>query len=70
MKRAMKRKAMMAGLALGGIPLITTATCDPYYGYFDFFRDDDAGYYDPYYYGGGYYYEEYVVYDDCFFGCW
>jgi hypothetical protein len=55
---------MMAGLAVlaGGLCWITTATCDPVSGAFDFFRDDD--YYDDYYYE-----DVYVVdyYDDCYF---
>jgi len=66
MKRMAKRLGRLVTLALGGIPLITTATCDPYTGTLDFYRDDDSyhGWFD------GFYYEEYVVYDDCFIICW
>ena len=54
---------MLAVLAIGGIPLITTATCDPVSGAFDFLRDDDFDdgcCYDDYYY-------DYYYYDDCYF---
>lgn len=49
-------------MAIGAMPWIATATCDPVTGGLDFYRDDD--YYD------GYYYEDVYVYDDCgFFLC-
>lgn len=73
----MRRKIKLALFALlcGGAPLVTFANCDPYTGYFDFFRDDDAdyyydggGYYDDYYYDE-YYYEE-VYYEECWWDCW
>ena len=67
MKRKTKRLGRLIALALGGIPLITTATCDPYTGTFDLYRDDDFHHHSFF---DGYYYEEYVVYDDCFFSCW
>jgi len=47
--------------ALGGISLITSATCDPVTGVFDFYRDDDA----DFFFDG--YYDDYYVYEDCFF---
>jgi len=47
--------------ALGGISLITSATCDPVTGVFDFYRDDDA----DFLFDG--YYDDYYVYEDCFF---
>lgn len=53
-------------VALGVMPLVTSATCDPVSGAFDFFRDDD-------YYDDGYYEDVYVVdgyYDDCYFFCY
>ena len=60
-------KKWLVALACAGIPLVTTATCDPRTGGLDFFRDDD-GYDDGYYYDGGYYVD---YYDDCFFfDCW
>jgi hypothetical protein len=54
------------GLAVGAIPLVTTATCDPVTGAFDFFRDDD---FDDCCYDD-YYYEDVYYYDDCYFDCW
>ncbi len=61
-----KLKAWLIALACGGVPLVTSATCDPYAGVLDIYRDDD-GYS---YYDDGYYYEEvyYVDYyeEDCF----
>ena len=58
-------KIWLVGLACGGIPLVTAASCDPLTGAANFFRDDDNGYYydDGYYYNDGYY-------DDCYFDCW
>ena len=71
-----KATALAIGLAFAGIPLITTATCNPASGTFDFFRDDDdygvwdvfvddGWYYEDYYYDD-YYYDDYH-YDDCWF---
>lgn len=71
-----KMKALLIALAIGGMPLVTTATCDPRTGALDFFRDDDDyglydvvyyddWYYDDYYYDP-YYYDDYY-YDDCLF---
>ena len=45
-----KLKTWLIVLACGGSPLITSATCDPYSGVLDFYRDDDAYYYDDWYY--------------------
>ncbi len=63
----------LLALAMGGIPLVTTATCDPRSGRFDFYRNDDDHYYDddiiyiddPFYYDDPYYYEECLL-----FVCW
>ncbi len=61
-----KTKRLFVALAFAGIPLITTVSCDPYRGTFDFFRDDD--YHDGGFFGGlfydDYYYDDYY-YDDC-----
>lgn len=60
-----KTRSILAALAIGGIPLATSATCDPVAGSLDIFRYDD--YYD------GYVYEDvYVVedYGDCYFFCY
>jgi hypothetical protein len=65
----MKRGKLIKALAVvagAGAPLITSVTCDPYYG-FDFYRDDDYGdYYDDYYYDD--YYADFY-YEDCFWWC-
>lgn len=56
-------KRWLVGLACAGVPLVTSATCNPRTGVLDFFRDD----------GGYYYTDAYYVdyYDDCFFfDCW
>ncbi len=58
-----RAKLALVALACGGVPLITTATCDPYSGVLDFYRDDDAFYYDGYY-TDVYYYDNY---DGCDF---
>ena len=62
-KRKIKRTA--AAFALAGIPLVTSAVCDPATGYFELYRDDDADYccddFDDDYYDDYDYY-----YDDCF----
>lgn len=63
----MKAKRLATSLVLlacGAAPLVTTATCNPYYGTFDFFRDDDGLFYDD-----GWVVDEVVYvdgYDDCF----
>ena len=55
-------------MAVGGIPLVTSATCDPRTGVLDLFRADNRGYYDGFY-TDVYYVDPY--YDDCFFfDCW
>lgn len=60
-----RRFAWVLAVLAGAMPLVTTATCDPVTGAFDFFRDDDFGdYYDDYYYDD-YYYEDY--YYDCYY---
>ena len=66
--RVNKFKAAVVGLACGVAPLITTATCDPYTGAFDLYRDDDFRY-------GGFFFDEFIVYDehyvdDCSWWCW
>jgi hypothetical protein len=61
-------KRWLAAMAVGGIPLVTSATCDPQTGALDFFRADNGSFYD-----GGYtdvYYAD-PYYSDCyFFDCW
>lgn len=61
-----KRLLMALAVAVAGIPLITTATCDPYYGVFDFYRDDDYGR------DGGVL--DWLIgdlfYDDCYYDCY
>ena len=60
-----KLKTWLIAVACGGCPLITSATCDPYTGVLDFYRDDDAHYYDDGYYYDDYYYDGYYE-EDCF----
>lgn len=64
----MIRKAIstLCLVALGVMPLVTAATCDPVTGAWDFFRDDDYG---DYYYDD-YYYDDYYYYDDCYYDCY
>ena len=57
-----KARAIVIGLAFAGIPLVTTATCDPRTGTFNLFRDDD-----DYYYDDGFFYDEIVYFDDYYF---
>jgi hypothetical protein len=66
-------KRFLVGLACAAIPLVTTASCDPAFGAFSFFRDDDDrggfldvfvdDYYDPCYYDDCYY-DEVIVYEE------
>jgi len=68
--RARKAKLSLIGLALGCIPLVTIATCDPRTGVLDFYRNDDHrhGIFDMFF-DDGYYYDHYSYedyYDDCF----
>ena len=76
MRSVRTRKLVVAlAIAVAGAPLITTATCGPYRGTFDFFRDDDyrdRGFLDWFvediFYYGDYYYDYYYdpyYYDDC-----
>lgn len=60
-----KWKRRLVLLACGAIPLVTTASCDPLSGTFDFYRDDHTGFFfdDP-----GF--DEVLVvdeFDDCFY---
>ena len=54
-------KVFLVAASCGGIPFVTAASCDSYYGAFDFFRNDDSGdYYDDgYYYDDPYYFDPY-----------
>lgn len=62
-----KLSRLFLGLAIASTPLVTAATCDPYTGYFDFYRDDD---YDDDHDGGFFdawgWDDDYYEYDDCF----
>ncbi len=75
MRNAKKVKAMLIGLAVAAIPLVTTATCSPGSGRFDFYRndhhhdsfldvivDDGCWFYEDCY-DDYYYYEEIIIYD-------
>lgn len=64
-------KKGLALLAVGAIPLVTQANCDPYGGYF--FRDDDSDsfvdvYYDDPCYWDGCYYEDVYYVEDVYYG--
>lgn len=64
--RPSRTKMLLVALACGGAPLLTTATCDPYTGFLDIYRNDDTYFYDGYYADA--YYVDY--YDGCdFFYC-
>ena len=72
-RRIKKATLVLVAMAAAGVPLITTASCDPYrgtlsifgndnyydrdYGFFDFFVDDGYRYNDGYYQS------------DCWFDC-
>ena len=63
-----KVKRLIAVVALAGIPLVTTASCDPYTGRLEIYRDDDHhhrdwGFFDIFV-SDDYYY------DDCYYGCY
>lgn len=64
MIRSKRARAIMLGVACAAAPLVTTATCDPYRGTFNLFRDDD--YEDGFFVEEVVYYDDYY-YDDCFF---
>ena len=56
-----KAKRLLMAVAFAAIPLITTASCDPYYGSLSIYRDDD-------YYDRGWFD---VLIDDWFYDdCW
>lgn len=57
-RRSFKTWAIV--LLCGGMPLITSVTCDSYAGVVDFYRDDDAHFFfdDVFYVEDVYYYEE------------
>jgi hypothetical protein len=69
MARRFKRTMVLAAAAaFAGIPLVTTATCDPYTRTFTFYRDDDYegddwGFFDLFIYDDYYY-------PDCSYGCY
>ena len=66
-----RAKALLIGLAFGGIPLVTFGTCNPATGTFDFYRDDDHHHdvwdviVDDGYYYDVFCYDDYYD-DDCF----
>ena len=63
----MKRvKVAVMSMAMGGMPLVTVGSCDPYLRSLSFFRGDDTYYYDPFYTADAYYYDDYY-YDDGYY---
>ena len=75
MMRWAKAKWGFLALALAGVPLITTVSCDPYTGAVNLYRDDDFDDYgffdvfieDEYYYDDWWYYDD-CCYDDYYYG--
>ncbi len=66
LKRA---KVLLIGLAVAGIPLAMTASCDPVSRTLDVFRyddDHDHGILDIFFDDDDYYHDEYY-YDDCYY---
>ena len=61
-----KLSRLLLGLAIASTPLVTAATCDPYTGYFDFYRDDDSYDHDDGFFDGWGWDDDYYEYDDCF----
>ena len=76
-----KIRALIIAFAFAGIPLVTTGTCNPRTGTFDFYRNTDDGewyeegvyiddgwyYEDPYIFDDPYYYDDPYYHGDCFF---
>ncbi len=76
MRAVKKATVLLLGLAMGAVPLITTASCSPGRGSLDFYRDDhhhDYGVLDvligDVYYDDCYYYDCYddYYYDDYYY---
>ena len=66
MTRSKIRRLFVAlAVAAAGIPLVTSATCDPYYGTLDIYRDDDhdRGILD-------WFVDDVYYYDDCYYDCY
>ena len=63
-----KAKRLVVSLACAGIPLITTASCDPYRGTLDIYRNDD---YEDYGYldviVDDWFYDDCYFWDDCYY---
>lgn len=63
-----KAKRLLMAVAFAGIPLITTASCDPYYGSLSIYRNDD--YHDRDWYdfltGDWLYDDDCWFWDDCY----
>ena len=63
-----KAKRLLVGLAFAGIPLITTASCDPYRGTLAIYRNDD--YYDRGFFDviiDDWFYDDCYFWDDCYY---
>ena len=67
-----KAKSLILAVAFAGIPLITTASCDPYRGSLDIYRDDD--YHDSWFdvivddwFYDDRYYDDCGWWDDCYY---
>jgi len=72
MARISRIKAVLVELLCGGTALVTTASCDPRTGAFDFFRDDDNEFFyeDDYYVDDFFFDGFYDDYDYCDWDCY
>lgn len=62
--RTGRMKGLFVVFVSAAMPFVTTATCNPRTGAFDFFRDDDSGFLED----DGFFFEEDVFfYDDPYF---
>jgi hypothetical protein len=60
-----RAKVAVMSMAMGGMPLVTAGSCDPYLSSLSFFRGDDTYYYTPSY-AADVYYDDYY-YDDWYY---
>ncbi|UCC28998.1 MAG: hypothetical protein JSU86_12430 [Phycisphaerales bacterium] len=62
-----KAKRLLAGLAFAGIPLITTASCDPVHGTLEVYRNDDYHDHGIFDVVGDWFYDGCFFWDDCYY---
>jgi hypothetical protein len=66
-RRVKKATLLLVAMAAAGVPLITTAACDPYRGTLSIFRDDD--YYDRDFGFLDFFIDDGYHYSDCWYDC-